>query len=64
MATKTIKNSWGEHVAVSTEGGLIALRIVSDERAPYLNLTPEQADELGRSLSAFALIQGAQESSV
>lgn len=63
MTTKTIQNSWQEKVEVSTKGGLIEIQIEADERRPYLRLTPEQADELGRSLCAFALIQEAQESS-
>jgi hypothetical protein len=62
MASKTIKNSWHEEVEVGDEGGLITLRI-NAERTAYLNLTPEQASELGGALKAFALILEAQESS-
>jgi hypothetical protein len=59
--TKVIENSWNERVEVSGEGALVALRIEA-ERTAYLNLTVEQADELGLALRAFATIMSSQES--
>ncbi len=64
---KTIQNSWNEAVVVSDEGGIVRLLMRpgdSETRAKYVNLTPEQADELGRTLRAFAHLLEPQESSI
>ncbi len=64
MATKTLHNSWDERIEVSDEGGIIRLQLRPNDNVRYVNLTPEQADELGRTLQAFAQILEAQESSI